>query len=186
MLRFDPDAEDTDLLVDSSKPAEETDHSGKLSTSDLVDLVSFTDVCFSLPEEENANPQKEALPEVSTEKHYQVNINLKPLFTPGAQGMRISTPMPYEFVSNAENRNIITETPFKLFGGDSDTENDEVEEPMDAEDDVVVTDVDDHYLVETKADKIIQSARPTEYKEKLVQNAPFFFFHFGNPELSKR
>jgi hypothetical protein len=37
-------------------------------------------------EEELPQPQKDALPEVSSDKHFQVNINLKPLFTPGAQG----------------------------------------------------------------------------------------------------
>jgi hypothetical protein len=42
----------------------------------------------NLEDEEDAT-QKEALPEVSTEKHYQVNINLKPLFTPGAQGKQL-------------------------------------------------------------------------------------------------
>ena len=37
-------------------------------------------------EEELPQQQKDALPEVSSDKHFQVNINLKPLFTPGAQG----------------------------------------------------------------------------------------------------
>lgn len=36
--------------------------------------------------EEELPQQKDALPEVSSDKHFQVNINLKPLFTPGAQG----------------------------------------------------------------------------------------------------
>ncbi|KAI8583142.1 hypothetical protein K450DRAFT_224414 [Umbelopsis ramanniana AG] len=86
-LRFDPDEEDADLLVDTTQPEESQNKEAEL-----------------------AQQQKEVLPEVSSDKHFQVNINLKPLFTPGAQ-----------------------ETPFKLFGGDSETEEEE-EEPEEIED----------------------------------------------------
>ncbi|KAI9491246.1 hypothetical protein BDB00DRAFT_883854 [Zychaea mexicana] len=85
--RYDPDAEDADEYL--RKPAEEArDESDK-----------------GLGDEEDDEVPVTAMPVVSTEKHFEVNVNMKPLF--GAQ--------------EAE--------PFKLFGGDADTGAEENNEP---------------------------------------------------------
>lgn len=141
-LRFDPDEEDADLLVDTTQP--------ELSQSKETEL---------------AQQQKEVLPEVSSEKHFQVNINLKPLFTPGAQ-----------------------ETPFKLFGGDSETEEEEEpEEPEEVEDEDDSADIlDNKILVHTQEDSIMPAPAVLQRQQQVMQNAPFFFFHFGHQGLSKR
>ncbi|KAH8556653.1 hypothetical protein BGW37DRAFT_552910 [Umbelopsis sp. PMI_123] len=139
-LRFDPDEEDTDLLVDTTQPVES-----------------------QITEEAKPQQQKDVLPEVSTDKHFQVNINLKPLFTPGAQ-----------------------ETPFKLFGGDTDTDAEE-EEPEEIEDEGHESPIfDNDILVQSQENNIIQAQPSLQQRQQMIQNAPFFFFHFGNQELSKR
>ncbi|KAJ2962084.1 hypothetical protein NQZ79_g2782 [Umbelopsis isabellina] len=149
MLRFDPDAEDTDLLADNAETAESVEaDQNELST------------------EINANIQPNAAPEVSTDKHYQVNINLKPLFTPGAQ-----------------------EAPFKLFGGDTDTEDEEEEEEneqlMEDASNVIVAEPQIQQLAQFRGDKVIQ-AQSIQRQQMAMKNAPLFFFHFDRPELSKR
>lgn len=82
------------------------------------------------------------------------------------------------------NANHIAETPFKLFGGDSDTEEEE-KEPLEEANDVGVAGIEEQSFAQAQGDKIIQ-AQPTQRKETVMQNAPLFFFHFGNTELSKR
>ncbi|CAO3676216.1 unnamed protein product [Umbelopsis ramanniana] len=139
-LRFDPDEEDTDLLVDTTQPEES--HNAQ---------------------EELPQQQKDALPEVSSDKHFQVNINLKPLFTPGAQ-----------------------ETPFKLFGGDSETEEEE-EEPEEIDEEENDSAADDvKILVHTQEESFTPAPAALQRQQQVIQNAPFFFFHFGNQALSKR
>ncbi|KAG2186224.1 hypothetical protein INT43_002662 [Umbelopsis isabellina] len=151
MLRFDPDAEDTELLAENAEPAESVE-------ADQNDIS--TDI--------SANIQPNTAPEVSTDKHYQVNINLKPLFTPGAQ-----------------------EAPFKLFGGDTDTEEEEEEEEeedeqmMEDASNVMIAEPKIQQLVQSRGDKVIQ-AQSMQRQQMAMKNAPLFFFHFDKPELSKR
>ncbi|CAO3576009.1 unnamed protein product [Absidia cylindrospora] len=89
--RFDPDADDaSNYLVQSTKTEKEEDDDMKdtSSTENDDDEVALA----------NRRPES-AMPEVSSDKHYSVNVNLKPLF--GAE-----------------------EEPFKLFGGGDDDEDD--------------------------------------------------------------
>jgi hypothetical protein len=151
MLRFDPDAEDNELLAETAEVGESVEN---------VENEQST--------EANAETQPNPIPQVSTDKHYQVNINLKPLFTPGAQ-----------------------EAPFKLFGGDTDSEEEEEEEEEEAEplmeddSEVMVAEPRVNQLAQSRGDKVIQ-AQPMQRQQLSMKNAPLFFFHFDRPELSKR
>ncbi|ORZ01910.1 hypothetical protein BCR42DRAFT_201387 [Absidia repens] len=90
--RFDPDADDaSNYLVQPAKTEKEDEDMGDASSTqddDDDDEVALA----------NKRPES-AMPEVSSDKHFSVNVNLKPLF--GAE-----------------------EEPFKLFGGGDDDEND--------------------------------------------------------------
>ncbi|KAI8380915.1 uncharacterized protein BYT42DRAFT_513011 [Radiomyces spectabilis] len=96
--RYDPDADNaSSYLVDTS---EETPSNGMGAATDVGDEMDH-----EMEEEEEdpleflKRPAESAPPEVSKEKHFEVNVNLKPLFGGEAGG-------------------------FKLFGGDDDDDDD--------------------------------------------------------------
>ncbi|RUS19961.1 hypothetical protein BC937DRAFT_86651 [Endogone sp. FLAS-F59071] len=112
----------------------------------------------SLKKPAPASTATSTIPEVSKEKHFDININLKPLFTPGAEpGV------------------------FKLFeGGDDDDESEPEEEPTK---EAVMPDI--KTLRPVVPDR--QRMQDTNLaQQQRFANSALFFFHFDEPSLLKR
>ncbi|KAI9275712.1 hypothetical protein BDA99DRAFT_457392, partial [Phascolomyces articulosus] len=146
--RYDPEAEDADDFL--RKPKEEYVESDQDHNQEEHDVDDDEE-----PLPGNTKPVT-AMPVVSTEKHFEVNVNMKPLF--GAE--------------EAE--------PFKLFGGDGDTgADDDNNEPLFGNMFGMGYDDVDH-------DSGAPSFAPKQNKESHVGLGVLFFFHTNNPALMKK
>ncbi|KAG0173626.1 nucleolar protein 8 [Apophysomyces sp. BC1015] len=159
--RFDPDAENASDFILQSK---------KTITSDDEDENDNASGDENEEEEEPwvsvARPQS-AAPEVSTEKHYVVNVNMKPLF--GAEdGMTRGN---LHAVTNIYGYfpNLPASQPFKLFGGD-DNDND----------------VNDAAAQPKNESQVESVSFVPKNKEAHAALGLFFFFHVDDPGLLKR
>ncbi|RUS26982.1 hypothetical protein BC938DRAFT_483863 [Jimgerdemannia flammicorona] len=103
--RFDPDAAGAeDLLLWSDKNEDQTSGEQVAAEESLSSHIAVIESRSS--KQPSHNSSTTPVPEVSKEKHFNININLKPLFTPGVD----------------------TGT-FKLFDGDDEESEPEEEEP---------------------------------------------------------